>query len=194
MQQQSLKNTGTAAGTAALMGVCCRAAGPLLLDRLPKMQNSLESFGCIGCQIYTLCMGSLIACPSSFFFTLPIIVQVETHTHHSLPHKRRGAEIQCGYIQYLAAFNAMHPEITCRSVALDALPSCPSFAGMWTNGVCSTHVHTLHRPLYRDLALRLANASGLCRPLDHSIPNAIMLSRLLLPTCPSIPPVCAAAG
>ena len=29
------------------------------------------------------------------------------------------------------------------------------------------------------LALRLANASGLCRPLDHSIPNAIMLSRLL---------------
>lgn len=46
---------------------------------------------------------------------------------------------------------------------------------------CSSH--------YRiDLALRLANASGECRPFDHSIPNAIMLSRLLLPTTPSNPP------
>lgn len=37
---------------------------------------------------------------------------------------------------------------------------------------------------HRVLALKLANASGLCRPLDHSIPKAIMLS-LLLPDLPT---------
>lgn len=39
-----------------------------------------------------------------------------------------------------------------------------------------SYIYTRPHPC---LALRLANASGLWRPFDHSIPNAIMLSLLL---------------